>query len=774
MGEVDFDPLPIELENMEDVLVLPLSPSPAVIEVEQLAAEDLVALEVLPDASGVTLPSEIVVSKKRTRKDIYPRQQVRKRKQQPHKWKTTQAKRAAQSGQAHKSLRGLQRRSRSVGEGCPATCRRKCHSKITLEKRKIINQQFWAINDHSRQWDFLMRYIKTVPPKQRKIPLHEADKPRRNRTLQYSLYDPDTQKEIKDICKKMFFDTFDVSSSRVKTPLNKMTTGKGKISPDKRGKFKKVKATTLAMKESVRAHIKRFPVMPSHYCRARSKRKYLAENLKVSIMHRQYIAERAPNAPNTASYKQYLDIFNSEFNYSFHRSKKDRCTLCLQYEAGGENARKLEEQYRLHIRTRDLLWDWRRAEILKSRPTQEAVAAEDEPEDDLVAELSAGVEHTQEQEPIPPPNLPPDGVKYHVASFDLQKILNCPKSSKSAFYYKRKLSCYNFTVFDSTTMQGYCYVWDQTIAKKGSNEVNSSLYHYAEMMSQEGVLILIVYSDNCTGQNKNMYLFCLYYLLAQKFKLTIIHRWLEKGHTEMGADSVHARIEIRTQKIDIFSPAEWYGNIRAAKVNRPRYKVIELNQSMVYDFKKLADFFDWSKIPTSSLKEFSVDPQRAGYVTFRTKLPGEAKEVYVLRKKPGRPVVFSSLQLKPALTRKIPLPKNLLQDLQWYVKKDLIPESAIPFYESLPNWFGTENDNQENMSEHEEEEDCDDCDECEDSDENQNEADHDTAVETDDDEDEHDEDEEDGAEELGDQDEEDDYQSEDDNSFDLPSILGDP
>jgi hypothetical protein len=65
-----------------------------------------------------------------------------------------------------------------------------------------------------------------------------------------------------------------------------------------------------------------------------------------------------------------------------------------------------------------------------------------------------------------------------VACFDFQKVLGCPAGEASLLYYKRKLSVYNFTIFDCGQKVGICNVWDESIAKKGSNEVASYFYSY--------------------------------------------------------------------------------------------------------------------------------------------------------------------------------------------------------------------------------------------------------------------------------------------------------
>ena len=62
--------------------------------------------------------------------------------------------------------------------------------------------------------------------------------------------------------------------------------------------------------------------------------------------------------------------------------------------------------------------------------------------------------------------------------FDFQKVLTTPHSEASCLYYKRKLSVYNFTIYDVGRHKGYCYVWCENDAKKGSNEVASCILDY--------------------------------------------------------------------------------------------------------------------------------------------------------------------------------------------------------------------------------------------------------------------------------------------------------
>lgn len=43
------------------------------------------------------------------------------------------------------------------------------------------------------------------------------------------------------------------------------------------------------------------------------------------------------------------------------------------------------------------------------------------------------------------------------AIYDLQQVLEVPKLKTGSVFYKRKLSVYNFTIYDVIRKKGYCY-----------------------------------------------------------------------------------------------------------------------------------------------------------------------------------------------------------------------------------------------------------------------------------------------------------------------------
>ena len=109
-------------------------------------------------------------------------------------------------------------------------------------------------------------------------------------------------------------------------------------------------------------------------------------------------------------------------------------------------------------------------------------------------------------------------------SFDLQKVLNAPQADISSFYYKRKISIYNFSIFDLVSKEAECFLWNETTAKRGANEISSCLYKYIVNKNRQGITDFRFCSDNCGGLNRNQILFTMYAKAAKDLGIKITHR----------------------------------------------------------------------------------------------------------------------------------------------------------------------------------------------------------------------------------------------------------
>ena len=124
------------------------------------------------------------------------------------------------------------------------------------------------------------------------------------------------------------------------------------------------------------------------------------------------------------------------------------------------------------------------------------------------------------------------------ACYDMQSILPTPSGDISQFYYKRRLSTYNFTIYNMGNGTGFYFIWHEGQAKRGPNEIGSCVNIFLKKNSFGKPIIF--YSGNCTGQNKNKFIVSLYMYAVMSYNIpSISHKFLITGHTQNEGDHMH-------------------------------------------------------------------------------------------------------------------------------------------------------------------------------------------------------------------------------------------
>ena len=112
-------------------------------------------------------------------------------------------------------------------------------------------------------------------------------------------------------------------------------------------------------------------------------------------------------------------------------------------------------------------------------------------------------------------------------------------------YYLRQLSCYNLGLHINNDDRAFMCLWHEAIASRGASEIASCLFYiYNHGRHPPLQKNLIVWSDNCGGQNKNKivimaYMFMIHFGLIK----SIEHKFLVPGHTFLSCDRDFALIE---------------------------------------------------------------------------------------------------------------------------------------------------------------------------------------------------------------------------------------
>uniref|UniRef100_H3H7Q0 DUF7869 domain-containing protein n=1 Tax=Phytophthora ramorum TaxID=164328 RepID=H3H7Q0_PHYRM len=127
-----------------------------------------------------------------------------------------------------------------------------------------------------------------------------------------------------------------------------------------------------------------------------------------------------------------------------------------------------------------------------------------------------------------------------VLIIDYSQNLTLPSvtSTPSQWYFLSLRRVNMFGIYYANKTIQYNYIYDETVAGKGTDEVNSLLHHFIhKIVLPGGHRKLTIYADNCGGQNKNNYVLKALLALAHMGDLeTVELKFFVKGHTKNAVD----------------------------------------------------------------------------------------------------------------------------------------------------------------------------------------------------------------------------------------------
>lgn len=255
----------------------------------------------------------------------------------------------------------------------------------------------------------------------------------------------------------------------------------------------------------------------------------------------------------------YRTVFTRDYNIEFRPPKTDLCNTCELLTA---KIKSRESQGKDVAADKEALSEHRRVAAVAQR---------------LLS--SAEVDSRQ---------APPDS-QLRTIAIDLQQTLRVPRLHTGVAYYKRKMWLYNFCVYDLNKKKGNMFVWEESRVRRGSNDIASCLMKWfdAELREDNTVKQLRIYCDNCTRQNKNIYMVLMALRLIharQLLKVEIV--FMVPGHSFLPCDRVFGHIErkIRGNR-RIYSPTDYFRVIRTAVGDGNN--VITMEREDFYDLNSL-------------------------------------------------------------------------------------------------------------------------------------------------------------------------------------------
>ncbi|XP_067633732.1 uncharacterized protein [Eurosta solidaginis] len=334
----------------------------------------------------------------------------------------------------------------------------------------------------------------------------------------------------------------------------------GLIKGDRCGKHTPSHKLSIEKHNEVLEHISSIPKYQSHYSRRHTNMLYFQSDLNISKLYNLY----AEKFDDPVSKSKYCEIFRS-LNIKFKKPQLDLCNTCEKFILQIQNSLDAEEKSSLKS-------------LQKEHHDQADIAYCCKKADKQLSVANKTV---------------------MMFSMDLQQCLPTPHINASMFFYKRPLWTYNFTMHEGSTNKAQCFIWNETIAKRGSNDIGSCIFKCLSTVPPM-VKHIILYSDSCPGQNRNANICAMFQMVLKSTTIeTIDHKFLVVGHTHMECDTVHAQIEKRKKNSSgsIQHPHDWANLIAAAN---KKYIVHELKQNEFFDFSDLLkNNFNWKTTNSS-------------------------------------------------------------------------------------------------------------------------------------------------------------------------------
>lgn len=136
---------------------------------------------------------------------------------------------------------------------------------------------------------------------------------------------------------------------------------------------------------------------------------------------------------------------------------------------------------------------------------------------------------------------------------------------------------FSFKIIFKTVVNflGFMYIWSENIASRGGQEIGSCLLKHFENHIPEEAKHIILYSDSCGGQNRNikMVMF-LKKFLGMSGKRIIEQKFFVSGHSYNSCDRCFSLIEKRKKFVEnVYTPNGWINLIQDSKKSEPKFHI---------------------------------------------------------------------------------------------------------------------------------------------------------------------------------------------------------
>ena len=416
-------------------------------------------------------------------------------------------------------------------------------AEISEETRRKLCYDFWLLGSWAEKKAFIAASVAT----RHKIKSRKETLKLREKIKNHDCYmSNDDGKKIR-VCRKMFLSTFAIGEDQfrrwtrppTREDRNNSSTSDPENDHDNSQTKDKVSRMDRVGRQFVADWLDKVPKVPSHYCRSSTSKVYVESTFRsYAHMHKVYCKHDRKLGRRTVGIKVFIDVLK-KLKVGIHSPRKDQCDLCYGYKIGNVD----QTTYDVHIDKKNEARNSKNEAKKSANPTRV------------------------------------------VLTMDLQSVMLCPRIEASAVYYKMKLQLHNFTMYDLHDGSVSLYVWHEGNGGVTSNEFTSCIVDYITKLSSRVTSVVLV-SDGACYQNRNKILSSALSNLAIRKQITIEQIILERGHTMMEVDSVHATLECLFDNYPIYAPSDYVFLMRQARPKQP-YTVNSVDYSFFRDYESL-------------------------------------------------------------------------------------------------------------------------------------------------------------------------------------------
>lgn len=572
-------------------------------------------------------------------------------------------------GSMFEASKRMRNTTHETGDNCH--CKRlECFTKVNEEARNVLIRDFNNLSDRNSQNSYLAGLISVEHVKRRRPRKDNNEANLHDFSYSYKVRITAENKitEI-PVCFNAFKSFFGITNRRLQ--FIKSSLGMTGMPPvDKRGKHENRGKNKLP-NETYTALNQFFSSLKgrkAHYSLKDTNKIYLPEHLNRKKLLGMFLQR---NVGIELSYEKFRVEFD-KCNIGFGYPRSDTCSTCdaQKVQEGSINEQisktvdpnllkdlhnqlnSLHIEMELHKRKADKFYSLKRSDRLKAQKSD----------------------------------------SFEAITMDFGRNLPLPNITTNDVYYKRQLSFYLFNIHVLSNGSSFFYTYDETVGKKGSNEVVSMLHHFFINYLKPNVREIHIFCDSCGGQNKNytMIRFLHYMTTIVKRFDTLIVTYPIRGHSYLECDKNMSLIKNATPAE---TPNDWRDAIREARVKPRSFEVVECTSDTFKAWEgALQDgYMKKFQAKTQKIRQLRIASDYPQIVEHRDTYSGAYVSTVILRKPGKKSTVQQNLSATQFLQAvhpenlymgRIPLKKEKYNDLQ--ALKPFCRPDTQEYFDALP------------------------------------------------------------------------------------------